>query len=114
MMYSHGHQYGAAISDPASTYFVEMHNNATRMAREYIASPPLEEDKNVDEKIANLKNVKWARIDYMTEWESCARWMVTRYVDPPPTLSSTTGKETQGAEARADHMGQTTLARIRQ
>jgi hypothetical protein len=48
------------------------------MAREYIASPPLEKD--VDEKVANLKMVKWARLDYITEWESCARWMITRWV----------------------------------
>lgn len=55
-----------------------MHDNATRMAREYIASPPLEKD--VEEKVANLKKVKWARFDYITEWEWCARWMVTRCV----------------------------------
>lgn len=54
-----------------------MHDNATRMAREYLAAPPLD-DKDAKEKVENLKMVKWARFDYITEWEWCARWMVTR------------------------------------
>jgi hypothetical protein len=78
---SHGGLYGGpTIPDPASTHFLEMHTNATSLASQYIASPPLEEDR--DTKLSNLKRIKWARFDYMTEWETCARWMITR----PPWL----------------------------
>jgi len=78
---SHGNLYGGpTVPDPASTYFLEMHNNATLLASQYISSPPLEKDQ--EEKLSNLKKLKWARFDYMTEWETCAKWMVTR----PPWL----------------------------
>jgi hypothetical protein len=57
-----------------------MHDNATSLAQSYISSPPLEKDG--EQKLSNLKKVKWARFDYITEWEWCARYMVTR----PPWL----------------------------
>jgi hypothetical protein len=82
---SHGNlDGGIAVPDPASTYFVSMHNNATILANTYMNSPtPLDtDDKDRDLKLSNLRKVKWARFDYITEWEMCARWMVTR----PPWL----------------------------
>jgi hypothetical protein len=79
---SHGNLHGGmAVPDPASTFFVAMHDNATSLSRSYLASPPLD-DKDQELKLANLKKVKWARFDYITEWQQCARWMVTR----PPWL----------------------------
>lgn len=47
----------------------EAHKNATRLARTH------GED--------DMKHVRWARIDYMREWEICTRWLLFRSVHSP-------------------------------
>lgn len=51
-------------SDPVNNWFMDAIGNASIMARkEYDTAP-------------QLRNIKWARIEYMTEAEVTGRWLV--------------------------------------
>jgi len=52
-------------------YFFDAHTNATKLWQEAQADDTIEEE---------LLNVKWARLEYLTDLELCTKWLIFRCV----------------------------------